>query len=216
MDNKQFFDLLEELRAGIEKLDQTSFLQPDYSVVIDPCEKILKECGFAVRKPYVFTKKLNNLNDLIHLFHELYKKHFPDFIDLPLNVKKELSIASKLLQSRMDTAGLSKYYALQECGEIVRTVFENGDKFRLTPPFDFGVFGQDSLIWITNKAVHLMNERVIRYRILELEKQSDEMIEKLEAGGRKPGWSDERLNRALNIQKEKDNGKEANKKGRAG
>jgi predicted RNA-binding protein with PUA domain len=57
----------------------------------------------------------------------------------------------------MAATGASKEYALNECGEIIRTVFEYEKEFKFKYAITFSVFGQDNLKWVTDKAIQIMN-----------------------------------------------------------
>jgi hypothetical protein len=69
---------------------------------------------------------------------------------------------------------LNRYNAIQECVEIIDTIFDYADRFKFNKPIDLRVIGQGKAGWITHKAVLIMNDE----RQKQQEKEIKEMIEK--------------------------------------
>ena len=82
-----------------------------------------------------------------------------------------MAVAKRFVESRIAVTGANKEYALNECGEIIRTIFDHYDDFNFKYDINFSIFGQGNLKWVTDRAIQLMNKR--------LEEKEEEDAEKL-------------------------------------
>jgi hypothetical protein len=135
----------------------------------------------------------------------MFFKEFPGKIAYGRHEGEERKIASRFVESRMKASNLSRQAAMQECGEIISTVFENLDEFNFTVPITFGVFGQKNMAWVTNVAIEIMNKKIDQYQRIKDEAWSDKVIEE-RAKTHRPGWSEEELDKALENLEGKGNG----------
>jgi len=192
--DKELEDILTEMESVVTDARQMSIVEPDYGSIEKVCAKFLKLRNYGVHSPYVFAYKIKKLDDLVLLFHNLYRQKFPEHINLPVNEKKDRKIASAFIKGRMIAAGLSRHAAMQQCGEIIRTVFEHYEEFHFEIPLTFGVFGQQNLIWVTTKAVTLMNKKIEYYEDLRNEASAEKTMEWWSKHN-KAGWAQERIDK---------------------
>lgn len=133
------------------------------------CLDFLKARGYSVREPIVYPFKIKKLDDLIVLFGGLVQRHYPKNILPYTNDKRDRKIAKALVEGRMRDDNINRAAALQQCGQIIHTVFENLDRFNFEGVPSFGVFGQKNMGWVTDKALQLMNEKIKREEEINLE-----------------------------------------------
>jgi len=202
---REFDAILKEMAACIDGIWQPTIIGPNYWSMDELCEEWLKARGYSIRPPYKFPNKIKKLDDLIILFYSLYTKRFPGKIAYVKDEKEERKTASRFVKSRMESGSLDRNTAMQECGEIIKTVFEDLDRFNFTVPITFGIFGQKSMSWVTNVAVDIMNEKINRYRHIEGQKYADKVMAE-RAKTHKPGWTEEELDEAIKNLEEKGNG----------
>jgi len=166
-------EFINKLRAAITASEQVNiFGNINYiDKIIEESIRYLRFKGFKVIEPKKFRNTINNIDDLIKYFYLLVNSMHPEGYVLSCNSGKDRSIAKRFVTNRMIATGASKEYALNECGEIIRTVFEHEDEFKFKYAINFSIFGQDNLRWVTDKAVQLMNK--------DLQEKEEEDAEKL-------------------------------------
>ena len=210
MKKRDLDEAIDKIRDGLSCLDQGSIFSsvvPGYAEIEKACVDYLKILGYGIRPPYKFPAQIKKLDDLINLFYDLYFKKFPGTI--PYGGKsesEERKTASRFIQSRIDASGLDKHTAMQECGEIIRTVFENLDGFNFTVPITFGIFGQKNMGWVTDVAVEIMNRKIEEYKRIEDEAWADKIMAERSKTHR-AGWTEEELDKALKNLEGEGNGK---------
>ena len=114
---------------------------------------------------------INNVKDVSGLVDYFYSRLFNKYEYLTRltirNRSKEMFIASKFIESRMVDGDISKNTAIQECVDIIDTIFEYEEEFCFKLPIkDISILGQGKLSWITQKAVEIIN----RNSYLDMEK----------------------------------------------
>ena len=160
-----------------DQLD-VGFLSPDPKKVAKVCKEFLIFMGYKVVDPVKKTFNVKNINDLITLFYAYLDYKHPELSDAHRNVKKDRAIAKRFLEARMEIGNLNKEYALDECAQIIKTVFDREPEFNFTIPLSFGMFGQESVGWITRKAVELMNAGKEESKKKRIEEIQDRHIQK--------------------------------------
>jgi hypothetical protein len=113
-----------------------------------------------VTVPQVFKHKINNVDDLIRYFYSLLNDKDSVRYTTSYNESKDRATAKRFVSNRMLATGTSKEYALNECGEIVSTVFKHEKEFKFKYDITFSIFGQDNLKWVTDKAIQIMNKNL--------------------------------------------------------
>lgn len=192
-------EVIDKIRGGLSCLDQDSIfssISSGYTEIEKACVDYLKVMGYSVHPPYIFPNKIKKLDDLRTLFYNLYIRKFPEKIAYVKDESTERKTATQFVKARMEASNTDKNTAMQECGEIIKTVFENLDEFNFTIPITFGIFGQKSMAWVTNTAVGIMNKKITLYEQEKYEKRSEEIIRE-RAKHTRPGWTDEQLDRAI-------------------
>jgi hypothetical protein len=155
---------LENLKKAIKSLDEVNLFGDSDSLSIDlACVEYLREKGYKIVEPfsYKFSKaRLKKSSDLIELFYKLRQWYHPDYLNkYRRNTAADQMIAKRFVESRMEADNLSKEEALLECAEIINTIFEFEADFKFEFSLDFGIFGQDALKWVTEKAISILNHR---------------------------------------------------------
>jgi hypothetical protein len=152
---------VENIRSAITKAEAGNLFGDAENELIDACIEFLKEEGFRVIEPSNYTyNKIKKVDDLIELFYILHKKYHPSNVAV---YRPKLAVdrktAKRFLESRMESSGLSKKFALRECAEIISVIFEFEEKFKFDSPINFSILGQAKLGWVTEKAIYLLNNR---------------------------------------------------------
>lgn len=167
-------DLISDLK---DQLD-VGFLSPDHEGLAKTCKEFLIFMGYKVVAPVKRTFKVKNINDLIILFYAYLDYRHPELAGTHRNIKKDRAIAKRFLEARMEIGSLNKEYALDECAQIIKTIFDREPEFNFTIPLSFEILGQQTLGWITKKAVEFMNfERELKEQKL-IEAIQEKHVEK--------------------------------------
>lgn len=153
-------DLRGAIKKALSETDQKSFLVPsedEYNELIEACRSFLLYSGYKVIEPVKYSYNIKKLDDLIDLFYAmLYNKH-PEWAGGNISWDRYRGTAKQFVGERMKSSGLSKERAMNECGEIIKTIFDYEKDFNFNRPLSFGIFGQKNCGWITDKAVQIMN-----------------------------------------------------------
>lgn len=97
-------------------------------------------------------------SDLVNYFYSLLQFYNQDRKIHYSPTKKDLRQAKNLIKSRLETAG-NKERALKEATSIVRCVAKYEEHFKFTSPIhSFDCFGQDTMRWVTDKAIGIINK----------------------------------------------------------
>jgi hypothetical protein len=152
-------EFIDKLKMAISTLDQINIFNPTNGIekIIDESVRYLRFKGFKIIEPKKFKNSITNVDDLIKYFYLLINSKNSNSYILSYNSGKDRAIAKRFVVNRMAATGASKEYALNECGEIIRTVFEYEKEFKFKYAITFSVFGQDNLKWVTDKAIQIMN-----------------------------------------------------------
>lgn len=155
-------DLLENLKGAIKSSEQSTIFNSNKTEekILESCVQYLRYHGYTVVSPKVFVNKITSTDDLVAHFYRLLNNNHPDDFKTSYNVNKDRNIAKKFVESRMIATGASREHALNECGEIITTLFKHEEEFHFKYAIDFAIFGQDNLKWITDKTIQLMNENL--------------------------------------------------------
>ena len=165
--NKHAIDIKEAILA----LDQTNLFTDCNNVkLIESCIEYLRSNGYKVVKLPKYISTVKSLDELISFFYSMLELRYPMYVNEYRNVVENRSIAKRFVEARSEINGFSKNESLNECAEIIRTVFNNEHEFNFKYKISFRIFGQDKLGWVTDKAIQIMN------RGLELE--NEDLMEK--------------------------------------
>jgi len=167
-------DLISDLK---DQLD-VGFLSPDHESLAKACKKFLIFMGYKVVDPLKRKFNVKNINDLITLFYAYLDYKHPELAGTHRNIKKDRAIAKRFLEARMEIDSLNKEYALDECAQIIKVIFDREPEFNFTIPLSFDIFGQQALGWITKKAVEFMNAERESNEQKIVESIQDKYIEK--------------------------------------
>jgi hypothetical protein len=154
--------LIKELQLALKSTEQSNIFAPSVNEdrLKEVCVQYLKYYGYTVVSPQKFERKVLDAYDLISLFYGLLKAKRPNDFATSYNLLQDRAIAKRFIQSRIEATGASKERALDECGEIVKTIFDNYDDFNFNFTPSFFIFGQSKFRWVTDKALNIMNAKV--------------------------------------------------------
>lgn len=162
-------------------------------------KQIAVEAGWQVTEPILVNDKVVTLKDLhSYFFMRLWTKYPERYKYYVSNIKNELRLIRLFVESREKT-GLNRFNALQQCVAIINAIFDHEEEFNFKNPIDMRVIGQAKAGWITEKALQIVNNKLLNQReedaerkIAEIEdnkkidlrekaRKLDELLEKMEA-----------------------------------
>lgn len=165
------------IRKAVLALDQIN-LYTDANVpqLTESCVEYLRNNGYKVVKLPKCVCPVKSLNDLISLFYNIMELKHPGDIMYYKNGSEDNNIAKMFVASRVKVSGISKKEAFNECAEIIRTIFNHEEEFNFKHRITFKVLGQNKSVWITDKAIQIMNRGLDINREEKAEKMREKMI----------------------------------------
>ena len=148
-----------------------------YRVVRDAEEakNIAIESGWQVTEPILVNDKVITIKDLRNYFFmrlwSKYPNRYKYYVD---NVKNEFRMIRLFIESR-EAKGLNRFNAIQQCVAIVDAIFDHEEEFNFKNPIDIRVLGQAKAGWITEKALQIVNNNLLKEREKEAERRIAEM-----------------------------------------
>lgn len=198
---KDIEKIINAINDGLVEVQQDNLFGSDSTCLENACIDYLRYKGYGVKEPITPFYNIKKLNDLISLFYDFLSKYNEKDVIIYKNEKQDLKIAKTLVEVVQNMDGLSKQVAMNQCAIIIRIVFKNIGRFKFNIPLTFGIFGQQRMSWVTELAIKIMNEEIIKYKEVIVEKRIDEIIARCPK--EEIGWSDDMINLALKQQKEK-------------
>lgn len=198
---KDIEKIINAINDGLVEVQQDNLFGSDSTCLENACIDYLRYKGYGVKEPIAPFYNIKKLNDLISLFYDFLSKYNEKDVIIYKNEKQDLKIAKTLVEVVQNMDGLSKQVAMNQCAIIIRIVFKNIDRFKFNIPLTFGIFGQQRMSWVTELAIKIMNEEIIKYKEVIVEKRIDGIIARCPK--EEIGWSDDMINLALKQQKEK-------------
>jgi len=160
---------LEESIKNIEKAG--------YRVARDAEEarQIAIESGWQVTEPILVNDKVITMKDLRNYFFmrlwTKYPNRYKYYVD---NIKNEFRLMRFFVESR-EEKGLNKFNAIQQCVAIIDVIFDYEEEFNFKTPIDIRVVGQAKAGWITEKALQIVNNNLLKSREKEAERRIADM-----------------------------------------
>ena len=153
---------LDTLQIKVKALGENSFIKDNLPEkdVEKACVAYLKSLGYKVVSQ-VISYKVSTLDELIDLFYHLMDFHNNDVCSLVSNRKKDRSILATFITARQKELGYSFKDSLQDCANIINTLFVYEEELALTVPLGIWVFGSDKCKWITDKAINILNNTAV-------------------------------------------------------
>lgn len=153
-------NFIKNIEEALNSLNQKNMFNSNPEKVLEEaCTCYLKYKGYTIVDPKKFEKRIDKLDDLINYFYLLLSNKHPESYTGSYSLVKDRAIAKRFVESRMSATGVSKKYALNECGAIIKTVFDHESEFNFRFPLTFALFGQNKLGWVTDKAVAILNKQ---------------------------------------------------------
>lgn len=166
---------IEELRKALSSIDGDLFnskQEDKYNGVVDVCKSLLLGLGYRVVAPVKYTNgKILKIDHLIALFYSYLYRNHPK--NRPYrNTGRDRAVMSAFIDSRM-LNGVTKQQAMNECGEIITTIFRYEREFCFKPEYELKItiLGQDKCGWITEKAINIIHRERHKREELALEQR---------------------------------------------
>jgi len=141
----------------------------------EEARKIAVESGWQVTEPILVNDKVMTLKDLRNYFFmrlwTKYPNRYKYYVD---NIKNEFRLLRFFVESR-EEKGLNRFNAIQQCVAIIDAIFDYEEEFNFKTPIDIRVIGQAKAGWITEKALQLVNNNILKSREKEAERRIAEM-----------------------------------------
>jgi len=142
----------------------------------EEARQIAIESGWQVTEPILVNDKVMTIKDLRNYFFmrlwSKYPNRYKYYVD---NVKNEFRMMRLFIESR-ESKGLNRFNAIQQCVAIINAIFDHEEEFNFKNPIDIGVLGQAKAGWITEKALYIVNNELLKER----EKKAERMIAEIE------------------------------------
>jgi len=150
-------------------------------IIETKCAEYLKECGYKVVAPVLVTyKNIKNVNELVRFFYVLVDYHYPSPMGYYRNISKDRAIAKRFVENRVEASQISKEDAIKECAFMIESLFKYADEFKFkNNPTSFGIFGQESMGWVTEKLVHIILKKKEEAKEARREQLEKEMLDKI-------------------------------------
>lgn len=122
------------------------------------CIDYLRMCGYKVLKNVMpVHKNVKSTQDLVQFFYALVDYTYPSAVGYYRNRQKDMKIASRFIESRMEMASISKEEALRQCTLIIEALFRHINEFDFKDkPLNLSIFGQESMGWLTERLIGLV------------------------------------------------------------
>jgi hypothetical protein len=141
----------------------------------EEARKIAVESGWQVTEPILVNDKVITMKDLRNYFFmrlwTKYPNRYKYYVD---NIKNEFRLLRFFVESR-EEKGLNKFNAIQQCIAIIDVIFDYEEEFNFKTPIDIRVVGQAKAGWITEKALQIVNNNLLKSREKEAERRIAEM-----------------------------------------
>jgi len=146
------------LRTKVKDLDSAGFLGDNISEmeVEKACVSYLKSIGYKVaEKPILH--KVRKLEELVDLFYHCLEFYHNDVCSLVSNRKKDRVLVSSFMKSRQEELHCSFEESLQDCANIIYSLFIFEERLGLNSSISISVFSPNCK-WITDKVITILND----------------------------------------------------------
>ena len=165
------------IRKAVSESDQNNvFAGGGHTQLVKACIEYLKVSGYKVIQlpKYIYTIK--SLDDLISFFYSMLELKHPGHVSDYRNIAENRAIAKRFVEARGKAGGINKKEALNECAEIIRTIFNHEHEFNFKYKMTIRLLGQDKFGWVTDKAIQIMNRGLDIKKEELAEEMREEMI----------------------------------------
>lgn len=167
----RFIEEAKALRHAIEALDQHSVLIPEevkFKAVLKECATLLKSHGHTVTALPKIMTHVKDLRGLVELFYSELRHYHPDTVPYR-DEKVDLNIAKNFVKKIREITSLEYVPAIAICAHLIRITFGCEKEFGFKPGtlYNFRIFGQKEMKWVTEKALYIYNRQRSDESILE-------------------------------------------------
>lgn len=152
---------IKTLQHALDVLDQHSFLMPEdsrFNDVLRECVKLLRDNHYTVKVIPKIMKNVKNLRGLVALFYNELTYYHSDTVQFK-DEKVDMTIAKNFVKKIRELTSLDYVPAIAFCANLIQTVFKYEKEFGFKPGtlYNFRVFGQKEMKWVTEKALYIYN-----------------------------------------------------------
>lgn len=146
-------------------------------------ERVKDSISFLEENDYVVLSRqviegssVRTIKDLVEFFYARLQYKNPNrVLHYTFSNKRDRVFASKFINGRMQF-GVNRYRALKECVAIIKCVVDFELQFKFSCPVSsLEVFGQDTMKWVSDKAVSIINSEDRAMNEL-IEETQDELL----------------------------------------
>ena len=164
MRTKDTIEAGKKLRQKVHELEETFDItlteEAKYAALVPYCCSLLTAFGFrCVPKLSYRYDSITKVDELIDYFYIRFKYLYPDKIVPARDLKRDRGIIKRFIDARINASGIKKSEAIVECAEIIDTILSNARNFELVFVIGLRMFGQQDMLWATEKAVGIMNKK---------------------------------------------------------
>lgn len=200
-----FVNEIKSLKIAIEGLERENFLMPEesrFNNVLKECVALLEKHNYSIKLLPKISKVIKDYRGLVGYFYYLLHHKHPGTIPYK-DDNVDIPIAKSFVKRIIEMTGYDIDMALGFCGKLVEIVFKFEEDFNFDPGtlYNFRIFGQKEMQWVTTKAISIYNrEREDEFSLVRL---ADKETEEYEATHNITfGFSD--LEELIQKHKEKD------------
>jgi len=162
---------IKALQHALDTLEQPSLLIPDgsrFKAVLRECVVLLRNNNHTVKAIPKITKDIKNLRELVGLFYNSLTHYHPDTVQYR-EEKVDMSIAKAFVEKIREMTSLEYVPAIAMCAYLVKIVFRYEKRFGFKPGtlYNFRIFGQQEMKWVTEKALYIYNAERNDQAVLE-------------------------------------------------
>jgi hypothetical protein len=191
-------EILNDLEGVLRGLKQVTLTGPNFDSVDEYCTEWLKLRGYSVKASVGYPTAIKKHDDLITLFYSLFQKHYPNYSIPYGSSARDRKIMKLFVESRMSADCISKAKAMEQCATIIEVVFRNKEAFNFDPAPNIGIFGQQNMAWVTNKALGYINKELKEIEEKKVEKIIETQTAKIEKEFVEERWTESILDEILN------------------
>lgn len=167
-----FIQKVKALKHSIEVLEQHSVLMPEqsrFNDVLKECVNLLRDNHYTVKAIPKIMSSVKDVRGLVALFYNELQFHYPDTVPYK-NESADMRIAKDFVKKIRELTSTEYVPAVALCAHLIIIVFKYRKEFGFKPGtlYNFRVFGQDKMHWVTEKALFIYNR----------ERQNDEALQR--------------------------------------
>ena len=157
-----FINEIKDLKASILNLETDNFLIPEESrfrKVLDSCASLLKKHNHVVKYIPKMTNVIKDYKGLVRYFYYLLENIHPETIPFKDEII-DIVVAKAFVKRIQELTELDLKSSLGMCAKLIEIIFKFEKDFNFDPGtlYNFRIFGQKEMHWVTDKAISIYNK----------------------------------------------------------